>query len=143
MADLRFTDEDLRVAAARVGLRLPVRVYYRKMRRYYGRYVGIKAGEHHISMRANQVAFTVLYHELTHAKQREQLPWEPEHAMNLRWHREWLSQMRMVGITTKMLRRGDWNNQTYRSTPWESEASEAEDMAQEHLSIVQQEKEAA
>lgn len=74
MGDWQVNERVFDAARAYIGLRHPVEVKATGLRKASGRYKGMRKGKHQITVSRHlcaEVAGRTLWHELTHAKQRE------------------------------------------------------------------------
>ncbi|MEA2493269.1 MAG: hypothetical protein QOJ29_1180 [Thermoleophilaceae bacterium] len=121
IARFSVAHDSVQQAAHMLGLTHRVRVYVRRYEWLGGRYIALVDGEHRIGVASDlsaREASRALWHELTHARQVEQLGGAEE--FSTRWWRE----MSELGLTRVEAALAD--SRRYRSAPLEAEAKVGE-----------------
>lgn len=114
-----MTVDQAAVDAARdeLGIRLPVRVKFVAQWKTQGTYIGADKGYHEIVIRETaDNPDRSLWHELTHAKQRE--GFDSDAAYDAAYWRQWEG----TGLTYEKVVAGDYDEAVFRSIPFEGEA---------------------
>ncbi len=141
--ELALNHEGLREACAALRMSSAV-ARLTNLRRFGGRYVGIRNGRHSITVSkvcgwAPGEASRVLWHELAHARQVERIAREQRCSLGdafARFEALWFEQMVAAGITLAMLRRGEYDLATYNSTALEVDANDLADTFCSQLVLV-------